>query len=174
MRFPVLPLALALSGVLAAPAYGGQFTDLALIDMEVARFTGAGIGQPGGASLPVDRRLHLAACRQPLALGWNGQRRDSVIVRCPDAGGWRLFVAVIGGASGTMGGPAAAVPQANAVTRGEAVTISAAGTGFSVSQPGEALEAGAVGAWIRVRPAGKPDAIRARIVRPGLVLLPIQ
>jgi acyl dehydratase len=56
------------------------------------------------------------------------------------------------------------------VLRGEAVTISLAGAGFTVSQPGEALEAGGVGAWIRVKPAaGANQPLRARIVRPGLV-----
>ena len=54
--------------------------------------------------------------------------------------------------------------------RGDAVTISLGGEGFAVSQPGEALEAGPVGGWIKVRPlaAGSPP-LRARIIRPGLV-----
>ena len=56
----------------------------------------------------------------------------------------------------------------------EAVTIAVSGEGFSVAQAGEALEPGPVGAWIRVRTAqggsqGNPPAIRARVVRPGLV-----
>ena len=44
------------------------------------------------------------------------------------------------------------------------------GPGFSVSQPGEAMDAGPIGGWIRVKTAsatGQP--MRARIVRPGLV-----
>jgi len=41
-----------------------------------------------------------------------------------------------------------------------------------VTQPGEALEGGAVGAWIRVKSASSAaDPLRARIVRPGLVRL---
>jgi flagella basal body P-ring formation protein FlgA len=59
------------------------------------------------------------------------------------------------------------------VARGEGVTITVAGDGFSVSQPGEAMDAGAIGAWIRVRTNAKADPVRARIVRPGLVELPM-
>ncbi|HEY0958317.1 MAG TPA: flagella basal body P-ring formation protein FlgA [Novosphingobium sp.] len=149
------------------------FADLDAIDRQVADFTGAPIGQQGGASTPVDRRLRLRSCMSPLTLSWNGVRRDSVLVQCPDAGGWRVFVPV----RGTMGG-ALAVPVVN---RGDAVTIAVQGDGFSVSQPGEALEGGAVGSWIRVRSVAvsaqanrsTSDAMRAQIVRPGLVALPL-
>ena len=156
----------ALALAIPVAAHAQTITDPDMIDAEVVRFTGAPQGSPGGAALPVDRRLKLAACRQPLALGWNGQRRDTVVVQCPDPGSWRLFVAV-------LSGPAAA-PQQAAVTRGEAVSITVAGPGFSVSQPGEAMEAGPVGAWIRVRPVGRNEPLRARIVRPGLVEVPVQ
>jgi flagella basal body P-ring formation protein FlgA len=160
LLLPIAPL------LLAFPARAESFADPAGIDAAVAAFSGAEIGQSGGATLPVDRRLRLAACRQALALAWNGARRDSVVVSCPDAGSWRIFVPVVAAAPAV-----AAVP---AVARGEAVTIEASGEGFSVSQPGEALEAGPVGAWIRVRPAGKGEPLRARIVRPGLVSLPVR
>lgn len=153
-----LSLALILS---AAP-----FADLSAIDREVALFTGAPIGSEGGAVLPVDRRLRLRACTAPLALGWRTARRESVVVACSDPGGWRLFVPV---RSGSGGGSDVA-----AIGRGEAVTIAVSGQGFSVSQPGEALDSGPVGGWIRVRTlATKAQPVRARIVRPGLVELPL-
>lgn len=155
-----LPLAL-----LACPARAAGFTDPAEIDRAVAQFTGLPIGVPGGAMLPVDRRLRLARCTTPLALSWRGGGHDSVLVQCPDAGGWRLFVAVAGQQGQADAGPA--------VARGDAVTIAATGEGFSVSQPGEALDAGPVGAWIRVRTGPKAEPMRARIVRPGLVELPV-
>jgi flagella basal body P-ring formation protein FlgA len=63
-----------------------------------------------------------------------------------------------------------------AILRGDAVTISVTGGGFAVSQPGEAMEAGPVGSWIKVRPAAaaaKSTSLRARVVRPGLVELPL-
>ena len=115
--------------------------------------------------MPVDRRLRLRPCHAPLDLAWRTPRRESVVVACPDPGGWRLFVPV-------RGAHAATAPLS--VGRGEAVTIAVAGPGFSVSQPGEALEGGAAGDWIRVRGLGaKAQTVRARIVRPGLVEVPL-
>ena len=153
----MLSLALMLS---AAP-----FADLAAIDRDVALFTGAPVGAEGGAALPVDRRLRLRACSVPLALSWRTPRQDSVLVECAGPGGWRLFVPVRGGAAGQ---------GASAISRGDAVTISVAGDGFRVSQPGEALESGPVGGWVRVRAlAAKAQPVRARVVRPGLVELPL-
>ena len=74
-------------------------------------------------------------------------------------------------------GAASGVSPVIAVARGEGVTIAIEGEGFAVSQPGEALEPGAVGDWIRVRtvkdgsPKGEP--MRAKVQRPGLVSLPL-
>jgi flagella basal body P-ring formation protein FlgA len=151
----------------AAPvAAQGAFTDPAAIDAAVAGFTGHAIGSSGGASLAVDRRLRLTPCRSPLAVSWRGVRRDSVLVECPDPGSWHLFV------------PLHADPQAaTAIQRGEAVSIVVSGEGFAVSQPGEAMDTGGVGDWIRVRsvrdgtPKGEP--IRAKISRPGEVTVPL-
>lgn len=147
----------------AAPALAQPVVaDLAEIDRAVARFAGAPTGVPGGAAMPLDRRLRLAPCRVPLALGWYGTLRDTVEVSCPVAGGWRLYVPLMGAAQS-----AAAAPL---VARGDAVTITVSGDGFAVSQPGEALEAGGEGAWIRVRgPGPKGAVLRARVLRPGLV-----
>ena len=142
------------------------FADLATIDRQVAQFTGAPAGAEGGARMPLDRRLRLRPCASPLALAWRGTRRETVIAECPDAGGWRLFVPV----SAAVQGPAAAV----AINRGDAVTIAVTGGGFSVSQPGEALEGGPVGGWIRVRGVnGKGQQMRAQVLRPGLVGVPL-
>lgn len=146
-----------------ARAQSAGYADPAAIDAEVARFAGAGIGQPGGAALPVDRGLRLARCPAPLALSWRGVRQDTVIVQCP--GGWRLFVGLAGGGQGALAAPV--------IAKGDALTIMVRGDGFSVSQGGEALEPGAPGAWIRVRSGEKggndKSELRARVVRPGLV-----
>jgi len=160
----ILPAGLLLAA--PAPAHAAPFADPAAIDAEVARFTGAPLGTTGGAAQPVDRRLRLAGCANPLSLGWYAGRRDTVLVQCPDLGGWRLFVPVLQSAPGQG--------EAPAVLRGEAVTIALAGPGFSVTQPGEALDQGAVGAWIRVRTAAAGQGagsqpLRAQILRPGLV-----
>ena len=164
MKLTHAVLLLPAAAVLMAPAraHAATFTDPAQIDAEVARFTGLPQGTTGGAAQPTDRRLKLASCTNPLSLGWYAGRRDTVLVQCPDAGGWRLFVPVLQGAGGAA--------EAPAVLRGEAVTIAVSGPGFSVSQPGEAMEAGPVGAWIRVKTASaNAQPMRARIVRPGLV-----
>jgi flagella basal body P-ring formation protein FlgA len=152
-----------LAGTLPAQAAG--FMDPGLIDTEVAQFTGAAIGSAGGARLPVDRRLKLARCAGPLALDWYGQRRDTVLVSCPDGGGWRIYVPVETAAAGGTG------RQEVAVMRGDNVSITLSGKGFTLSRQGEALEQGVVGQWIRVRPAGnaRAEPIRAKVLRPGAV-----
>ncbi|MDE8651156.1 flagella basal body P-ring formation protein FlgA [Novosphingobium album (ex Liu et al. 2023)] len=159
-------MSLALGLIFAAAT---PFADLDTIDRQVAGFTGSPVGEIGGASLPVDRRLRLQPCRNPLALSWRTQMRESVVVQCPDPGGWRLFVPVRQAAPEAVAGPV--------INRGDAISISVAGEGFTVSQPGEAMESGQVGAWIRVRPAGAGrtgnEPMRAQIVRPGLVSLPL-
>lgn len=159
---------LAVSALLSAPASAQPpgYHELSAVDAAVSAFTGASVGQPGGAVMPVDRRLRLAPCYSPLVASWYGNSQNNVLVRCPDPGGWRLFVAT----SGNARQEAAAPP---AVARGEAITIAVAGDGFAVSQPGEAMEAGPVGGWIRVRTSAKAVPIRARIERPGLVVVPI-
>ncbi|MES2493153.1 MAG: flagella basal body P-ring formation protein FlgA [Pseudomonadota bacterium] len=151
------PFAFALG---IAPAAASPI-NLAELDAAVAQFTGVPLGRPGGAAQPVDRRLRLAACTREPTLQWHSGRREAVLVQCPDPGGWRVFVPVLQAAAG-----------ADAVLRGETVTVMVGGAGFSVSQAGEAIESGAVGAWIRVRPAsGAAQPLRARVVRPGLVRL---
>ena len=153
-------------------AAAASFADLDAIDRQVAAFTGAPIGTAGGAMQPLDRRLRLRPCYAPLALGWRGESRETVVAQCPDAGGWRLFVPVRASAS------ASAASGPPAVNRGDAVTMTISGDGFSVSQSVEALDAGSVGAWVRVRAAGvagRPggEPMRAQVVRPGLVALPM-
>ena len=149
----------------AAPATANGPMDPAAIDHAVMEFTGAGIGQPGGARLPVDRRMRLNACGMPLQIDWYGKNRDSVQVHCPDAG-WRIYVAI------------AQVPQADepgtgqiVVSRGETVAIVVEGGGFSLSRQAVALEEGAIGSWIKVQPAQdkKAEPVRAQVVRPGQV-----
>lgn len=145
----------AVLALLAAPALASPLADLSAIDRAVAAFAGE-------AAPPVDRRLRLAACTVPLALGWYGARRESVQVACPVPGGWRIYVPLAG--AGTAG------PMAPAIARGDAVSITVSGGGFAVSQPGEALEGGAVGAWIKVRSLNpRAPAMRARVIRPGVV-----
>ena len=164
---PRLSALTALAACWASPALGqSAYVDLAGIDHAVAGFAGAEIGQPGGALMPVDRRLRLAACPQSPDLSWRDSRHDTVLVQCPVPGGWHIFVSV----RAVGGGPVA-------VARGEAVTISVLGEGFAVSQAGEAMDSGALGDWIRVRAirdgSARSDPIRARILHPGEVEVPL-
>ncbi len=165
---PSLYSALIALAAWAPCATAAAFADPAAIDREVAGFIGLAGGT--GAASPVDRRLRLVSCAAPLALSWRGDRHDTVLVQCPDPGGWHLFVPVRNAGGAPIG--------VAAVARGEEVTVSITGDGFTVSQSGEALEGGVVGDWIRVSPVkdGKTasEPIRAQVVRPGLVavLLP--
>lgn len=168
-----MTIAAALALAASASAPGAGLADLDALDREVATFTGAATGAPGGAVRPLDRRMRLRACQSGVSLTWHTPRRDTVLLRCGDPGGWSLFVPVM--ASGGAG-QSAAQPTAYAVNRGDAVSLSITGRGFAVSRPAEALEAGAVDAWIRVRPVTDrklaEEVVRARVIRPGLVSLP--
>lgn len=160
MTRKLIVLAVALG---ATPALAQSYVDLAAVDSAVAEFAGAPQGSPGGAARPIDRRLRLAPCSTELALTWYGARRETVEVRCPVPGGWKLYVPLSGGGYGQQS-------AAPGIMRGDAVTISVSGDGFAVSQPGEALESGVTGAWIKVRgPSKDGPAIRAKVLRPGLV-----
>ena len=163
------PLALPMLLPLCDPvAEARGFTDPAMIDQAVVAFTGAPVGAPGGARVATDRRLQLAACAGTLAVSWHTAARTAVQVECPGPTAWRIFVA-ISPAPGTAGAAATAAP---AVKRGDAITVMVRGRGFSVQQPGEAMEAGAVGDWIEVRTSRKGEPLRARIERPGLAVIP--
>lgn len=155
--------ALALVGLaISSPALAQTFADLDAVDHAVAQFTGVPQGSPGGAALPVDRRLRLNPCRVPLALSWRGGQRDTVEVACPVAGGWKLYVPILGAPVATA--------ATNAIERGDAISVIVSGDGFAVSQAGEALEGGPVGGWIKVRTVnpGAP-VLRAKVLRPGVV-----
>ena len=150
--------ACALSAPMPALAQG--FENPQAIDQQVAAFLGVGPAAAGTAFVPVDRRLRLAPCATQLALSWFGNRQDSVLVQCPQPGGWKVYVRTMG----AMGGPVAAP----VINRGDAVTVTLNGPGFSVSQAAQALENGAVGEWVRVR-VGKDSEMQAKVLRPGAV-----
>ena len=147
----------------ASPAFAQTYAVLGEVDRAVALFTGAPQGATGGAAQAVDRRLRLAPCPAEFALAWYGVRREVLEVRCPVAGGWKLYVPIVGGGTGQT-------TAAPVIMRGDAVTVRVSGDGFAVSQPGEALESGAVGAWIKVRgPSSDAAVLRAKVLRPGVV-----
>lgn len=165
------PLALPMLLSLCEPPLEAQtpaLTDPAAIDHAVATFTGAPIGAPGGARMAIDSRLRLAPCQGALAVSWHGAARNAVAVECPGPTSWRIFVAI----APQQGAAPGATRAAAAIKRGDAITLVVRGPGFSVQKPGEALEAGNVGDWILVRTTPKSEGLRARIARPGLVIIP--
>jgi flagella basal body P-ring formation protein FlgA len=191
--FAFAPLALTMALPLFAPALGESAgsarsgaarTDPAAIDAAVETFTGAMAGSPGGALARADPRLRLAPCTAPLAAAWHGTARSMVRVECPDPGGWRVFVALRSGPPTAARHPVArpAAPAAPLIERGDPVTVMIRGRGFTVQQAGEAMEAGALGEWIGIRlpsaarpgaPGGRTEPVRARVVRPGLAVIPV-
>lgn len=159
----LLPLSATL--VAAQENAPGAITDPAAIDRAVIEFTGAEIGALGGASMPADRRLRLAACAGPLALDWHGRAHSSVAVSCPGPQSWRIYIAI--------NSPPQQAEAVRAVERGDPITVVVRGRGFSVRQAGEAMEHGAIGDWIAVRTERQRDPIRARVERPGLAIIPV-
>lgn len=154
------------SHVAASPdAADPRFIDPVAIDRAVGEFTGAAIGEVGGARTRADSRLRLAACEGALDVAWHGTTRSSVRVECPGPDGWHIFVA-------TRPAPAAA-SAALVIARGDPVTVVVRGRGFAVQQSGEALEAGAPGDWIAIRTVARGEPVRARVERPGLAVIPM-
>jgi flagella basal body P-ring formation protein FlgA len=169
-RHTLVSVLVGLGMMPATPAFAQAtgFADPAAIDAEIAAFTGAAAGAPGGARGPVDRRLRVAACGQPLQLAWHGRDAGMVRVECNGASPWRVFVAV--NAAGATRSTPTAAPQ---IARGQVLTITLQGRGFAISQQAQALEAGRVGEWIRVRPEGSSEEVRARIDSPVRATIPL-
>ncbi|WP_108790061.1 flagella basal body P-ring formation protein FlgA [Erythrobacter sp. Alg231-14] len=157
-----LPLFAAAASAQSTPSQG--FTDPAEIDRAVTQFTGVTIGEVGGARVPADRRLRLAACMAPLDVAWHGRNRSTVQVACAGPESWRIFIA-------TRPAPQSA-QIAPIVSRGDPITVVVRGRGFTVQQSGEALDNGTIGDWIGVRIDRDATPIRARIERPGLAIIP--
>lgn len=168
------PAALLMLTPVLSPVFGQTplrqaFTDPSEIDRAVMRFTGAPAGTIGGARTTADRRLRLAHCPAPLMTSWHGQPGQTVRVECPEADGWRIFVVIRAAPQA-----AKAAKPVNVVKRGDPVTVAVRGRGFAVQQSGEAMDSGAVGDWIAVRMVRRGEPIRARIVRPGFAVIPVQ
>jgi len=169
-RLALLAAIAAMTAHTPIPAFANSaapgFTDPATIDRAVADFTGATIGEIGGARAATDPRLRLTQCAVPLSVNWHGTNRSMLAVECRASESWRIFVSV----RQQQGAPA----RAPAISRGDPVTVMVRGRGFSVQQSGEAMEAGRVGDWISIRTARRSDPVRARIERPGLAVIAAQ
>lgn len=177
------PIAAIMFTPLYAPVFASgtgraDFLDPAEIDRAVMAFTGAAIGEIGGARAPADPRLRLAACAQPLGMTWHGTAQSAVRVECAathaNSGPWRIFIATRPAQSSAALAPTRSqAPATPAIKRGDPITVVVRGRGFTVQQAGEAMENGQIGDWIGIRTARQAEPVRARIERPGLAVIPI-
>jgi flagellar basal body P-ring formation protein FlgA len=116
----------------AAQSQAPQFQDIAALDQQVAAVAKA---------QPIDPRLKLAHCPQPIIL--EPEQMGALTVRCMPLG-WRIRVPVLQAAI-------AAQSAETLVRRGETVEMVSSGEGYEVSTSAVALEDGSLGAAIRVK-----------------------
>ena len=153
---------LMLTAALTAPAVaqGQAFQNIDRLEQQLTAALGAGIGDPGGAAAPIDRRLKLAAC--PEAPVFDAPVMGAVAVRCASLG-WRIRVPLARAAT------LAAVREEPVIRKGDPVELIAGGRFYEVSTQAIAEQDGAPGARIRVRSAPKAAPVVAEVVRAGVV-----
>lgn len=153
-----------LAAAIAAPAFAQGFEDLDRLDGRVRALTGAGIGEPGGAATPIDRRLKLSACPTPAAIEPAGP--DTLSIRCAETG-WRLRVGLM--PSGKTGYGMSAVRAEPIVRRGDTVEVTVQGDTFDVTSNAVALDDGAQGQPVRLKLAGNGSQSTGIVTGPGTV-----
>jgi flagellar basal body P-ring formation protein FlgA len=136
-----------------SPVQAQQFEDLSVLDAKVASAVGV------GSVKPIDRRLKLARCPEPVTL--DTAAPSTVVLRC-NIVGWRIRVPV-----------AQAVGASNAgeilVKRGETVEMVIQGDGFEIASSGIAIEDGFSGKRIRVKSSTGNGSITGTVVGQALV-----
>ena len=155
------------------PALSQGFENLEMLDNRVAAALGANIGEPGGATTPIDRRLRLQACPQPVEIG--EPIAGAVAVRCAPLG-WRIRVSVVASAEARQAGAGAmSARQERAepvVRRGDQIELVAIAAGFTVSTLATADQDGAPGDRIRVRTERRGAPVIGQVLPDGRVALP--
>ena len=149
----------------AAPAA----IDLALLDRAAEIFAGARLGEPGGPTAPIDRRLRLAGCSSSPEFTWRTDAHDAIVIRCPDPKGWRIFVSVKAAPAAVQ---VAAVKAEPVIRRGDPVTLEAGDSGFSVSADGTAMSDAAPGGRLQIKMEGAKAPVQAIAVEAGKATLP--
>jgi len=153
------------AALLAAPAAAAPFQDVAALENRLVAALGAGVGEPGGPSAPIDRRLMLQRC--PTNVTIDPPVMGAVALRCP-ALNWRIRVPLA-----RLAAPVAMTARAAPVIRrGDPVDLVADSDGFSVSVSATAQEDGIPGNRIRVLTEGKGQPIFAEVIDAGRVRLP--
>jgi flagella basal body P-ring formation protein FlgA len=165
-----LPL-LALAAPLPALAQG--FENLEMLDNRVAAALGANIGEPGGATTAIDRRLRLQACPQPVEVG--EPIAGALAVRCTSLG-WRIRVSVVPSSESRQVARASAPARQERaepiIHRGDQIELVAIAQGFSVSTLATADQDGAPGDRIRVRTERRTAPVIGQVLDDGRVALP--
>lgn len=166
MKFAFLKIALAGCALANTAAAAPQFQDLAAIDAAVVGATGEQIGQVGGAIGPVDRRLKLARCPEPVQV--DPAALGAVAVRCAPLG-WRVRITLV--APTRPAEPVQKAPEVAEmlVKRGEAVELRVVGAGFQVSGAAVAMDDGARGKTIRVKSPTSKTPVSATVIGPAIV-----
>jgi flagella basal body P-ring formation protein FlgA len=168
-RFALLLLLL----IAPLPALAQGFENLEMLDNRVAAALGANIGEPGGATTPIDRRLRLQACPQPVEIG--EPIAGALAVRCAPLG-WRIRVSVTPSAAtrqvATAAAPARQERADPVIHRGDQIELVAIAQGFSVSTLATADQDGAPGDRIRVRTERRSAPVIGQVLPDGRVALP--
>lgn len=142
------------------------FEDIGMLEMRLTAALGAGVGEPGGPSRPVDRRLKLAPCPQPAT--FEPPALGAATIRCAPVG-WRVRVPLVRiAAAGQMGGEKAEP----IVRKGDQVELTASSGSFTVSTMAVSEQDGAPGDRIRVRSEGRKGAVIGVVTQDGRVSLP--
>jgi flagellar basal body P-ring formation protein FlgA len=165
---PIFRHIIVATSLCAAPAAAQDFQDLDMLDSLISAALGAGVGEQGGPTRPLDRRLRLAKC--PDAVTIDEPALGAVAVRCPSLG-WRIRVPLV---SAPAQARAAAAPPARAETiirRGDQVEVVALASSFSVSTSGVAEQDGAPGDRIRVRTERRSPPLIGEVMPDGRVAL---
>lgn len=168
---PIFRRLAVLAAALPACAAAQSFENLDNLDRQVAASLGAGIGEPGGARAPIDRRLRLAPCPGPAVVG--PPSLGAVSVSCA-ARGWRIRVPLVAAAASAERAVARPAPRRAepVVRRGDQVAVIVRATNFTVSALGTAEQDGAPGDRIRVRMERRNPPLIGEVTEDGRVALP--
>ena len=155
--------ALLIAACAASPAAAASFQDIDALEAQVVAALGAGLGETGGPSSPIDRRLRLAAC--PDMVSVEPPVMGAATLRCEPLG-WRIRVPLVRGASQAIAAKAEPL-----IRKGDQVELVALAGHFTVSTLATAEQDGAAGQRIRVR-SDRKAAVTGMVTDDGRVALP--